>query len=165
MSVAFKWWCFSFRDDCWFSFRNDPHRFIVDLCQIYDRQNYRFEMIAHCLFEMTDRLSFRYDGRTLSSEWLDDDHFDMIKIFSFWNDDKPALCKGWGFDALCLLSKRQSFSLSYKKDCITLTSFQREYDRISERYFLLMKKTGNSEKTAPQKTLEILSFQKEAHFV
>lgn len=89
----------------------------------------------------------------------------MIKMFSFRNDDKPALCKGWGFDALCLLSKRQSFSLSYKKDCITLTSFQREYDRISERYFLQMKKTGNSEKTAPQKTLEILSFQKEAHFV
>ena len=102
--------------------------------------------------------------RTVSSKWLNDDHSDMIKIFSFWNDDKPALCKGWGFDALCLLSKRQSFSLSYKKDCITLTSFQREYDRISERYFLQMKKTGNSEKTAPQKNSRNLIISKGSSF-
>ena len=34
------------------SFRNESHRFIFDLWVINHRQNYRFEMIAPCPFDM-----------------------------------------------------------------------------------------------------------------
>ena len=43
------------------SFRDESQRLIFDLWVIYRRQNYRFEMMPHCRFEMMDGLSFRND--------------------------------------------------------------------------------------------------------
>ena len=47
------------------SFRNESFRFILDQWVINHRQNYRFEMMPHCLFEMMDWLSFRNDDSFL----------------------------------------------------------------------------------------------------
>ena len=69
----------------WVSFRNESHRLIFDLWVINGRQNYRFEMIAPCPFDMMADslfemmmaifskwrgLSFRNDGLTVTSRWL-----------------------------------------------------------------------------------------------
>ena len=102
-------------------------------CDGVDCQNCRFEMSAHCHFDMTDLL------------------FDMIRwptfrddyYLSYRNDEGTFLSTRIRFLTLCLISKRQSFLLSYKKESMTPTSYRRESHRKSERHFLLTKKKEN----------------------
>ena len=51
------------------SFRNESFRFILDQWVIYHRQNYRFEMITPCPFEMIDGFRFEMaDGLSLRND-------------------------------------------------------------------------------------------------
>ena len=109
-----------------------------DSSWINHRQNCRFEMIKPCPFEMMDDalfemirpLSFRNDGMLFSSIW-------RMTVSSkcrwptFWNEDK-------GLIALCWLSKRQSYLLSFKND-------------------FAAKKIVISKRQQPQKSIETLS--------
>ena len=100
------------------SFRNESHRLIFDLWVINHRQNYRFEMIAP--------LSLQNDGLALSSRWwwtvsskwwsTVTSRWLMIRSSKDWwlslRYEDDALFERKGFEALCLLSKWQSFLLS-----------------------------------------------------
>ena len=89
----------------------------------------------------------------------------MIYYLSYWYDDRTFLSTRIRFFTLCLISKRQSFLLSYKKESMTPTSYRRESHRKSERHFFCSwKRKKISIRQLPQKTFKLLSFQKEYHF-
>ena len=59
---------------------------------IYRRQNYRFEMMRHCRFEMTDGLSFR-DNDDCRFEMTIDSLFEMMDRLSFRDDGLTVASK------------------------------------------------------------------------
>lgn len=105
----------AFRNDRWFVIL----KWHSDLFQINQRRNCRFEMMA-----------------PVSSKWWMDFLFEMKIWLPFRYDDK-------GFFSLCLLSKRQSFFLSYEKDRFSANDRHFRKDSFSLQ------------------TIETLSFQKD----
>ena len=67
---------------------------------IYRRQNYRFEMMPHCRFEMMDWLSFRNDDGSLF-EMMIDCHFEMMddtlfeRLMASFRYEDDALFERW----------------------------------------------------------------------
>ena len=131
------------------SFRNESFRLIMDKSQaklsFWNDKALPFRNDGWCTFrndrshfEMIRPLSFRNDRMLFSSIW-------WITISSkcrwpsFWNEDKGLL-------ALCWLSKRQSYLLSFKND-------------------FAAKKIVISKRQQPQKSIETLSFQKDRRFL
>lgn len=104
-----------------------------------------------------DRFSFRNDRSSDVSIWWNDCLFDMMtRRLSLWNERR--------FLTLPLAIKMTDISLSYERESITLTSFQKDSHIKQWALFLLTEKRVNFEKKVLAKTLELLSFQKECHF-
>ena len=162
------------------SFRNESYRFIFDLWVINGRQNYRFEMIAPCpfdmmidaLFEMMMAisskwwlLSFRNDDGFLF-EMMDDSHFEMMMTFSskdwwisLWYEDDAL--REMGLDALCWFRNDSHISCHRRKMlCPVAFAFER-IDYFEERPYIFGNDSWFQTDSLPPKTLEILSFSKD----
>ena len=96
------------------SFRNESHRLIFDLWVINHRQNYRFEMIAPCPFDMMIDAHFEMMMAISSKWWLlsfrndEDCRFEMMDCLSLRDDWWLSLRKidGFPFDMKMMLFER-----------------------------------------------------------
>ena len=171
------------------SFRNESYRFIFDLWVINGRQNYRFEMIAPCpfdmmidaLFEMMMAisskgwlLSFRKDDcclfemtRTVASKWWIDCHFEMIddslfeRLMAFASTWRWCSLREMGLDALCCFRNDSHLSCHRRKMlCPVVFTFER-IDYFEERPYIFGNDSWFQNDSLLPKTLEILSFSKD----
>lgn len=149
---------------------------------IYRRQNYRFETIAPCPFDMM--LSNLFEMMMpLSSKWWIDRLFEMTIVFSskWWMvyhfemiDDTlferlmafPSIwrwCSLWemGLDALCCFRNDSHLSCHRRKMlCPVAFTFER-IDYFEERPYIFGNDSLFRRDNEPPKTLEILSSSKD----
>ena len=140
---------------------------------IYRRQNYRFEMMPHCRFEMMDWLSFRNDDgylfeRTMvfSSKWWIDCHFEMIDDFLFERSIAFSSIRRWcslwemGLDALCCFRNDSHLSCHRIKILCPVVFTFKKIDHLKKRPYIFGNDSSFRRESFSPKTLEILSFNK-----
>ena len=153
---------------------------------IYRRQNYRFEMIAPCpfdmmvanLFEMMMAITSKWrwqslwnDDRCLfemtiafSSKWWIACRFEMIddslfeRLMAFSSTWRWCSLREMGLDALCCFRNDSHLSCHRRKMlCPVVFTFKR-IDHFKKRPYIFGNDSSFRRDSFPPKTLEILSF-------